>query len=223
MARDAEHVAERERDLPPCPACAVDRGAHRGARLFGVPEIAFEIQDRAVGDHRGVDRGGRQELAGAEEGVHGALAVGGDEDQAAAGGRVAGAHGRGELDADAADVVREDLAELVVGDLADEPAFAAERGDAGDRIGSRAAGDLHARAHLGVERVGFLGREHELHRALGDADLFDERVVCGGEDVDDGIADRDDVIGWVGQGELSGRAVKGCRKWRGGLVQPVWG
>src|SRR3546814_7556991 len=59
-----------------------------------------------------------------------------------------------------------------------------------------------ARPHLGVKRVGFLGGEHELHRALGHAFFGDEGVVGGGEDIDDRIADRDDVIGGVGHAIL---------------------
>ncbi len=105
----------------------------------------------------------------------------------------------GEVDAGGADVVREDVAELIVGDLADERAFPAERGDPGDGVRRRSARDFAARAHLGIERIGFLGREHQLHRALGDADFLDEAVLGLGENVDDGIADGDDVIGGAGQ------------------------
>ena len=59
--------------------------------------------------------------------------------------------GRVEVDPDRADVVREDLAELVVGDLADERALRAERGEPGQRVGRRAARDLPRRAHRVVE------------------------------------------------------------------------
>ena len=52
--------------------------------------------------------------------------------------------------------------------------------------------------HLGVQRIGILGREHQLHRAFGHAFLRDERVVGLGEHVDDRIADRDDVIAGSG-------------------------
>ena len=71
--------------------------------------------------------------------------------------------------------------------------------DAGNGVGRRSARDFAAGAHLGIERIGFLGREHQLHRTLGDADLLDEAVFGLGEDVDDRVADRDDVISWAGQ------------------------
>src|SRR3546814_19007523 len=60
-----------------------------------------------------------------------------------------------------------------------------------------------ARPHLGVKRVGFLGGEHELHRALGHAFFGDEGVVGGGEDIDDRISDRDAVLGGVGYANLT--------------------
>ena len=69
---------------------------------------------------RRVDRVGPEHLRRAEEGVHGPLRVGRDQDQAARGGADAGLRRRVELDPEAADVVREDLPELVVGELADE-------------------------------------------------------------------------------------------------------
>ena len=102
---------------------------------------------------------------------------------------------RVEADAGGADVVREDCAELVVRDLADEAARAAQRRDPRDGVRRRSARHLCARPHLGVQRVGLLGREDQLHRALGHAVLGDEGVVGLREDVDDGVADRDDVVG----------------------------
>ncbi len=65
-------------------------------------------------------------MARAEEGVHRALAVGGDEDQATRG-RCAFLERRRLIgDAERAQIVREDMAELVVGNLADEGAALAE-------------------------------------------------------------------------------------------------
>ncbi len=66
-------------------------------------------------------------MRGAEEGVHRALPVGRDEDQAAPGRRIAGARRGVVVDPAGVDIVREDFAELVLGDLADERAFRAER------------------------------------------------------------------------------------------------
>jgi hypothetical protein len=46
VALDAEGVRKRQRDLAAGAACRIDRDAHRRARFLGVPEIAFEIEDR---------------------------------------------------------------------------------------------------------------------------------------------------------------------------------
>ena len=101
--------------------------------------------------------------------------------------------GRGqELDAERADVVGEDLAELVVGDLADEAGAAAQRRDPGHRVGRRAAARLARLAHLRVEPGRALGVEH-LHRALDQALLDQERVVGGGDHVHHRVADREHV------------------------------
>ena len=58
------------------------------------------------------------------------------------------------VDADRADVVGEDVAELVVADAADEPGPTAERRDAGGGVAGRAARGLDRRAHVGVDLVG---------------------------------------------------------------------
>ena len=60
-----------------------------------------------------------------------------DQDQAAAGRRLAFARRRVELDAGGAQIVAVDGAELVVGDLADEGGAGAEAGEAGERVGRR--------------------------------------------------------------------------------------
>ncbi len=57
------------------------------------------------------------------------------------------------VDADRADVVGEDVAELVVADPADEAGPAAERGDAGRGVAGRPARGLDRRSHVGVDLV----------------------------------------------------------------------
>ena len=61
-----------------------------------------------------------EHLRRAEEGVHRPLGIGGDEDQAARGGADVAARGDEEVDPLRFDVMLVDLAQLVVGDLADE-------------------------------------------------------------------------------------------------------
>ena len=173
--------------------------AHGAARLFRIPEIAFEIEDAGAGDQLVVERGGRQELACAEEGVHRALAIGRHKDKAARGRRVAGT-GRGvEIDADGADVMAEDLAQLVGRDLANEGALRAQRGHAGQRIGRGTARNLGRAAHGVVEFLRPIGVDQG-HPALGKAQLLDQIVCAGSHHIDNGIADGEDVVTGLGHG-----------------------
>ena len=95
----------------------------------------------------------------------------------------------------------EDAAELVVVDLADEGAAAAERGHPGDGIGGRAAGELHGRAHGPVEVAGAIGIDQR-HGALRQPMGGQEGIVGMAEDIDDGIADADDVEDLVGHAAI---------------------
>ena len=52
MAVDAEGVRQGESDLAAGLASDLDRADHRIAGRFRVPEIAFEVEDRAVADLR---------------------------------------------------------------------------------------------------------------------------------------------------------------------------
>jgi len=101
--------------------------------------------------------------------------------------------GRRERHTGGAYVVAEDLAELVGGGLADEASLAAEGGDADDGVGTRAAGDLDRRPHVVVELC-HRRRIDQLHAALGAAVLRQKCLVAAAYDVDDGVADADDVV-----------------------------
>ena len=191
VAFDAEGIRQAERHL----AAGVmgDLGRLEEGRLGRrrIPEIALEVGHLGA-DPTLVDILGPQLDAGAEIGIHGALRVGGDEDQAARGRGIGGGDGGLEGDAIGPDVVAEDAAQLVVADLADEGAAPAERGDPGHGVGGRAAGDLDPRAHGVVERRRPRGVDQG-HGAL-DQSLFGQQVVIGiRQHVDDGVADSDDV------------------------------
>src|SRR3546814_1048611 len=69
-----------------------------------------------------------QVLGSAEKGVHRALRVGRDKDEAAGGRRLLRPRRRIELDAKRAYVVAEHFAKLIRGDPADEPGPASQRG-----------------------------------------------------------------------------------------------
>ncbi len=141
-------------------------------------------------------------LAGSEKGVHRALAVGRHENEAARGRRAFGRGRREEVDAGGADILREEAAEGVGLHLADKGAGAAKRGHADERVGRRSAGDRRGLAHRAGEgfRRPFL---RQGHRTLGQAMGGDERVGRLGDDVDDGIAQAENVVAALGHRTLS--------------------
>ena len=107
---DAERIGEAERHLPPGLGRDLGRLAERRLGLGPVEQVALEIDDARGADQLGIDLAAAELRADAQEGVHGALAVGRHQDQAAPG-RLAALRGRGRLEGHAggADVVPEDL------------------------------------------------------------------------------------------------------------------
>ena len=211
--------------------------AERLLRQRRVEQIAFEIGDLGGGDQFGVDVVGPEPDAGAEIGVHGALPVAGDQDQAARGAGPGGRRRRVEAHALRGQIVAEHPAQQIVAHLADIGAVAAERGDPGHRVAGRPARGLDRRPHDPIERLGAFGVDQG-HRPLDQRLLLEERLVGMGDHVDNGIADADDVDGgfaharehglWRGQAAeynrvsipasarvpfLAGRGPRGC--WRG--------
>ena len=147
MARDHKGVRQGQRDLAAGGAGQIDRAAHRGARFFRIPEIAFEIEDRGTLDQFGVDQLRGQKLRRTKEGVHRALRIGRHQNQAARGRRLAGAGGHGEIDAGGANVMREHLTQLIVGNLTNKGGLVAKAGKPCQRVRRAAAADLAAGAH----------------------------------------------------------------------------
>ena len=197
VAVDAERIGQRERDLAPR-AVRHARGLQEGRLgLRRVPEVALQIGHLGAPDHVRVQVLGHQVDRGAQIGAHGALGVGGDEDQAARGRRPLGRRRGLEGNAGGPDVVPEDAAQLVVAHLADEGAAPAERSQPRHGVGRRAARDLDRRAHGGVERLGARAVDQG-HGALGQVLGLEEGLVGLGQHVDDGVADADDVEGLVG-------------------------
>ena len=73
-----------------------------------------------------------------------------------------------EIDAGGADVALEFLSEFVVMDFADESAVGAQRGEAGNGIGRRTAGNLAFGNEVGIDFAG-VGRFDQLCRGGGHA------------------------------------------------------
>ncbi len=201
VAIDAERVRQTQRDQA-SGLMGNPRGLAEG--LLGrrpIPQIAFQVGHPRRLDRCLVDVGGSQLGACAEKGLHRAVRVGCHENQAAPGWCAAVGGFRREADAERGDVMAEDRAELVVADLADERPFAAERGESGDGVGRRAAGDRDRWTHLVVERSGRIGVDQG-HRPPVEAEALDDVVVGMADHVDNRIADPDNVV-------------MGRRHWRG--------
>ena len=100
----------------------------------------------------------------------------------------------------------EHRAQLVVGDLPDEGAAFAKRRHARQRIRRRPARHFDRRAHRGIEPFG-LDPVDQPHRPLGQPLGRDQRVVGAGKDIDDRIADGNDIETGGGGHE------KSCSEW----------
>ena len=185
------------------------RGVEGGAGFDGIEQIAFEIKDLALLDQRAVEIGIGEFGRRAEVGVHRALAVRRHQDKAAAGWRFAPGLAIAENDADGADVVREHPGKLVVAHLAHEANLAAQRGDTGASVGRRAARGLDRRPHPLVKRRGFLGRG-QAHGALVERELIQQRLLAGGDDVDERVADAGYLQGLIHEDRAFVAAARGA-------------
>ena len=110
MAFDAEHVRKREGDLAIVGAGHGYGLLHRGARCRRVPQIAFEIQDLRRGNAGIIKIGFGQFLASTKIGVHGAIAIGRDDNQAAAGRGPAGRWCGGKINPGSANIMGKNAA-----------------------------------------------------------------------------------------------------------------
>ncbi len=179
----------------------VMRRQHEGLLgLHRIPQEAFHIGNRGPTDLVRTDVLLGQLMAGTKVGVHGPLAIFRQENHGA-GGQCAVLQPRGRVvDADVVEVVLEDVAQKVVGHLADEGRPAAERGHAGCGIGCAAARDLLPRQrHLGIEFFRPIGVD-QVHDSLGHAFALDEAGLYGRDDIDNGIADGQHVEAGLGHG-----------------------
>jgi len=177
--------------------CGRSEGLLGGGRI---EEITLQVKDPRPGDEPPVDVARTKADGRAEEGTHGALRIRCYQDEAAAGGRPVGRARRVIEHSRRAQIMAEDLAKLVIAYLADVLRTASEGGHANDRVGGRAAGDLHTGAHGLVELLRAC-LVHEAHRPLDQPEAGDQFVVGLAQDVHERIADTEHVeIGRLSHG-----------------------
>jgi hypothetical protein len=197
MAFDAERIGQRQGGQSarrPGRARRLEKSRLCARRI---PQVALEIGDSRGRNDLRFDVVGRQRHRRAEIGIHGALALRGHHDQAARGRRPGAGRRSVKSDAGGADVVGEDLAQLVVLHPADEGGVAAKRSDAGNSVGHRTTGHLNRRPHRSIEALG-IGLIDEPHGALDETLDNEEVVVDARQHIDDGVADAEDIVGAVG-------------------------
>ena len=178
------------------------RGGGLAERLLGVrrvPQIAFEIGDRRARDDAVVDIAGVEILGGAEEGVHGALAVRRHQHVAAPGGRAVRRRRSIEGDAGSPNIVGEYAAERIVLDPPDEGGPRAEARHADDGVGRRPAGNFHRRPHGIVDAAGARFVD-ERHRPFAHGMTEEEIILGAGDDIDNRIAEAENIVADGGHG-----------------------
>src|SRR5690606_1673887 len=136
----------------------------------------------------------RTELnARAKIGVHRALAIRRHEDHAARRWRKTFKCRSVESHAQRTDVMAKHVAERVISHLAEMGCLAAKTGKTSGRIACAASGGLNRWSHLLVE-IGSALRIDEIQRALDDVVLDQKRLFAAGNDIDNGVADAEDVV-----------------------------
>ena len=158
----------------------------------GVEEIAFQVDDLRGLDGVVVEVGFGEFRSRAKVCIHSALAIRRDEDQAASGGAFAVAFAAMKRHADRPDVVGEDARKLIAAHLARKPRPPSKRGDAGAGVRRRAAGCFDGRSHFLIKGGGFLGRG-QAHGALHKRELGEQRFLARGDDIDQRMADSEDL------------------------------
>ncbi len=147
----------------------------------------------ADADLRLADVSGGELVAGAEIGVHRALAARRDEDHRARRGGSVVQPAHIVMDADVAHVGIEDVAERIRRDLADKGRPPPEARNARRGIGRRAAWNLPLVGGHALVEVGRPLRIDQMHDAFGEALAGEEARLDRRDDVDDRIADGEHV------------------------------
>jgi hypothetical protein len=193
IAIHTKRIRQRQRDLA-AGLMGNRRRLHKGfLGAFGVPQITFQINERGSGDLICIDIGRHQLLRRAEIGVHRTLAIGRHQNIRAAGRRTVAGGLCLEGDASGTNVVRIQMAYLVIPHLADIGGAGAETRDANNGVGCRSARYLGRRSHVAIDR----GRAvliDQRHAALGHAMTAQKPLIGLHQHIEDGIADPEYVV-----------------------------
>ena len=153
IAVDAERVGEAEGDTVAGGMGDIHGGQEGFLGPRRIPQVAFQVGDFGRLNQRAVDVLRSERDRGAKIGRHGALGVRGDQDQAARRLRPGFRRRGSERNSQRLDVMRKDISQLIVFDLADEGGGGAQRRQPGDRVRHRAAGALDAGRHALIQRL----------------------------------------------------------------------
>ena len=191
---NAERIRQRERHLATGFVRVLCCDAEGLLGMIAVEQIPLEEHHRR-GLHRlPRDVVGVEQRRRAEERAHRSLTIRRDGDDAATG-RLGLAHAtRMEADTDTLHVTGERITEGVLGDLADEPCTPTEACKPVGGVGSRSTARLRRIGDAGEQMRRTIGID-ECHRTLDDVFIHEESVFDRCDHVDEGIADRHDVIG----------------------------
>ena len=150
MPVDTECVGQSEGNLAAMFPGDINAQRHRGLWFVGVPQIAFEIENRTACDKIGIDRSRGQELRCTQKGVHRPLCIRRNKNQAARRWRLFAQRRHIKIDAGRTDIMSENFTQLIVGHLRDQGALAPQYGCAGKRVGTRTATNFPRRPHVAI-------------------------------------------------------------------------
>ena len=135
VALHAEGIGEAEGHFSPVGPRHFSGGDEGLFGVIAVPQVALQVEHLGLGHHLQVEVCGIQAHRCPEVGAHGALGIGGDQDQAAGRRGSCGGRWRFEAGAHRANVVGKDRPKLVVPHPANEAGPAAQLGDARQGVG----------------------------------------------------------------------------------------
>src|SRR5882762_5055727 len=153
-----------------------------------IEEIAFEIQYAGCLDHLAIEIVHGEINARAKICVHGALSIRRYENQTMSCRRSIDRGRRRIQHPHRSDVMTERISEFVISNFSDVTHLGSQRRKTGNGIACRAARKLHARTHQFTKLLRPFSI-YQGHRGFRHLKPSNRRVICGSDDVNDGVAD----------------------------------